>query len=139
MKKISTLLTTISFFATNISSAYAQGDCAPGTAGCTGTAVLPTVVPFTNFGNLVTNILQVIMFVAGLFFFIYLLLGGIQWITSGGDKAGTQAARDRITAAFIGLVIVVGAFAITLIVEKVFGIQILSGFKFRPADNIVGK
>lgn len=132
-KLISKTLTTLSLYALSAATAFAQP------AGSVGTTVDPSVVPFTNFGRLISNILQVIMFVAGLFFFIYLILGGLQWITSGGDKAGTQSARDRITAAFIGLVIVVGAFAITLIVERVFGIKILSGFDFRPAERIVGQ
>ena len=43
---------------------------------------------------------------AALAAFFYLILGGFQWITSGGDKAGTEAAREKITAAFIGLAIV---------------------------------
>lgn len=108
------------------------------TAGSIGTTVDPTVTPFTNLGRLISNAIQIIMFIAGLAFFVYLIIGGLQWITSGGDKAGTEAARNRITAAFIGLVIVVAAFAITLIVERVFGIRILSGFEFRPAERIVG-
>lgn len=94
-------------------------------------SVNPNSSPFTNLGKLIQSILQLIYYGAGLFFFIYLLIGGLQWITSGGDKAGVEAARNKITNAAIGLVIVVAAYAITLIVEKVLGIKIVSGFQFQ--------
>lgn len=93
--------------------------------------VNPNAVPFTNLGSLIGNLLQLVYYVAGLFFFIYFLIGGLQWITSGGDKGGVQAARDKIVNAVIGLILVVAAYAITLIIETVLGIKILTGFRFR--------
>ena len=132
MKKIlaQTALTT-SFFLTQASSAFAQGIVAD-------QRVDPSVTPFVSLGKLLSNAIQILIFVAGLFFFIMLIIGGLQWILSGGDKAGAQAARDRITSAFIGLVIVVAAFAITIVVSQVFGINILGGFQFRSAEHPVG-
>lgn len=41
---------------------------------------------------------------------MYLMYGGIRWITSRGDKMAVDAAKKHITAAIIGLVIVMGAF-----------------------------
>lgn len=101
-------------------------------------AVDDSVAPFADLGLLIRNILSIIFFLAGLLAFIYLLIGGLQWITSGGDKAAASAARDRITAALVGLIIIVAAFAITLVLERVFGIRILSGVSFPSAENVVG-
>jgi len=64
------------------------------------------------------------LFLAGLIVFVYLIIGGIQWITSGGDKAKTEAARGRITAAVVGLAIVASSFAIMSLLGTLFGINI---------------
>ncbi len=83
-------------------------------------------VPFTNLGSLLANILIVLFFFAAVLAFVFIVIGGIQWITAGGDKMAAQSARDRITAAVVGLVIVVAAFGITFIVLTVLGINIFS-------------
>jgi TRAP-type C4-dicarboxylate transport system permease small subunit len=65
------------------------------------------------------------MIVAALIFFFMLVWGGVQYITAGGDKAQTEAARGRITAALIGLVIVFAAWAIVNLVSIFFGLDLL--------------
>jgi hypothetical protein len=85
---------------------------------------------FTDLGPLITVLISLVLFFAGLLFLAYLLIGGLSWITSGGDPKAVAAARSRITNAFIGLTIVVATYAIILIVEKVFGINIVSGITF---------
>jgi len=59
-------------------------------------------------------------------FFFMLVIGGIQWIMSGGDKAKTEEARNRITAALIGLIIVFAAWLIIILVQNVFGVSLLN-------------
>ena len=54
-----------------------------------------------------------------------LLIGGIRWITSGGDKAATESARGIITAAIIGLVLVFSVYAILRLIELFFGIDLI--------------
>ncbi len=66
-----------------------------------------------------------ILIVAGIVAFLFLLIGGVQWILSGGEKEGTEKARKRITNALIGLAIVFSAYAIAFLVNSVFGIDIL--------------
>jgi hypothetical protein len=80
-----------------------------------------------NLGGLLSALLVLLFFFAALLAFIFIVIGGIQWITAGGDKVAAGNARDRITAAIVGLVIVVAAFAITLIITSVLGINIFSG------------
>src|SRR3989304_6811098 len=92
---------------------------------------IPNITGFPNLGGLITNLVSIGYFIAGLFFLFNLVVGGIQWITSGGDPKSLESARGRITNAAIGLIIVVAAFAITLIVERVFGIRIVGGYNFR--------
>lgn len=78
----------------------------------------------TDIGVLITRALQVALLIAGLLVFVYLVIGGIQWITSGGDKGKTEAARNQITAALVGLAIVAAAFAIIQVVGYFFGFDI---------------
>ena len=63
----------------------------------------PEGVAITNIGTLIKGVVQGALLVSALLVFMYLIWGGIQWITSGGDKGKTQEARDRITAALVGL------------------------------------
>jgi len=86
----------------------------------------PENVQITNIGTLIRGALQGALLIAALLVFAYLIWGGIQWITSGGDKGKTQEARDRITAALVGLAIVAAAWAIMLIIQYFFGISILN-------------
>ncbi len=94
-------------------------------------------VPFTNLGKLLSNAVALILFFAGVLAFFFIITGGISWITAGGDAKAAAAARDRITAAVVGLLVVVAAFAITIILGQVFGINIFN-FKFPTAPNTVG-
>lgn len=87
----------------------------------------PENVAITNIGTLIQGALQGAIVVSAILVFAYLIMGGIQWITSGGDKGKTQEARDRITAALVGLAVVASAWAIMLIISYFFGINILDG------------
>lgn len=76
--------------------------------------------------NMVSGIIRLLLVIAALVFFIMLVIGGIQWIMSGGDKAQSENARKRITSALVGLAIVFSAWAISRLVETLFGVNILN-------------
>lgn len=78
------------------------------------------------FQKLIPALISLIFVIGTLIFFFMLLIGGVQWITSGGDKAGVESARGRITSALIGLVILFSTFAIAKLIETFFGISILT-------------
>ncbi len=52
---------------------------------------------------------------------IYLILGGIKYITSQGDQKNTQTAREWLTNAVIGFIIVLAAFAIKSLTARLLG------------------
>jgi hypothetical protein len=78
----------------------------------------------TDIGILITRLLQVVLGIVGLLVFIYLIWGGIEWLTAGGDKSKTESARQKITNAIIGLAIVASAFAIGAVLNRFFGTTI---------------
>ncbi len=76
--------------------------------------------------SLVSALIRGALVVAAIVFFFILVIGGIKWIASGGDKAATEGARNQITAALIGLVIVFAAWAIVQLIQVFFGVNIFS-------------
>ncbi|MGB9911496.1 MAG: hypothetical protein ACPLKP_02720 [Microgenomates group bacterium] len=76
--------------------------------------------------DLVSALIRLILIIAALVAFAFLVLGGIKWITSGGDKEATAKAQGTITAALIGLVIVFAAWAIIRLIEVFFNVSILT-------------
>jgi hypothetical protein len=64
--------------------------------------------------------------IGALVFFFMLVLGAIQWISSGGDKQALEGARGRITSALVGLVLLFAALAIIKFIEAFFNINILT-------------
>jgi uncharacterized membrane protein len=75
-------------------------------------------------GGIVAGLIKLVLVVAAIVFFFILVIGGIRWIISGGDKAQTETARNQITAALVGLVIVFAAWAIVQLINVFFGIDI---------------
>jgi len=63
--------------------------------------------------------------VGGLAFLIYLLLGGLSWLTAGGDSAKVEKAQKQITNAIIGLAVILVSYAIILFIQEVLDINIL--------------
>lgn len=77
-----------------------------------------------TFPTLISGFIRLVVIVAAIVFFFILVIGGIKWIASGGDKAKTETARNQITAALVGLVIVFAAWAIVALINVFFGIDI---------------
>jgi hypothetical protein len=86
--------------------------------------------PYTNLYNLrpsayVRTAINLLLGFAGVLAFLFLLWGGVQWITAGGDKDALEKARTRITQALIGLSIVFSAYALLYIIRVLFGIDLV--------------
>lgn len=79
---------------------------------------------YTCIGSLVSNAVSVAFILSSIAFFILLVVGGIEWLTSGGDKAKVQEAQKRISNAVIGLAIVAASWAIFTLALEFFGIDL---------------
>lgn len=82
-----------------------------------------SVAPDFTIGELISDSVSFIIILAFIIAFFFLLWGGFQWITSGGDESQVEAARSRIIQAIIGLTLVVGAWAIFGFVSSFFGVD----------------
>lgn len=78
----------------------------------------------SDLGTFITRVFGAVMIVGGIALFIYLVYGGIQWVSSGGEKDKVKDARDKITQSIIGFAVLASAWAIFKLVDYFFGIGI---------------
>lgn len=71
---------------------------------------------------LFSNILKLVFVAAGIYAFVNFILAGFGYMTAAGDSKALTAAWSRIWQSLLGLVIIVGSFAlISLISYILFG------------------
>ncbi len=83
----------------------------------------PAQAKITDIGLLLSSGVSLAIILAAFLVFAFLVWGGIQWITSGGDKTKTEEARNRITSALVGLAIVAASWALVKIISYFFGVD----------------
>ncbi|MBI4029511.1 MAG: hypothetical protein HY376_04070 [Candidatus Blackburnbacteria bacterium] len=91
-----------------------------------GTGAPSTTVANLTIGAIVSTAIKILVVVAAVLFFFWLVLGGIKWITSGGDKNKTEEARQQITSALVGLVVVFSAWAIAQLIKILFDVDLFN-------------
>lgn len=65
-----------------------------------------------NINGLITNVINVLLFVVGIISVVMIIIGGIMYATSAGDAGAVTKAKNTILYAVIGLVVAFLAFAI---------------------------
>jgi len=70
--------------------------------------------------GIVPNIISFLIILAIILSVIFLIVGGIKWITSSGDKQKLDQARSTIIGAIVGLVISLLAYFFISIIVHVF-------------------
>ncbi len=70
--------------------------------------------------------IELIFMVSAVVFVFMFLWGGLQWISSGGNKEGLAKAQSRIVNAIIGLVLLSLAFVIFKILGTITGFSLFS-------------
>ena len=112
MKLLSTIFSPPPVYAQNIWS----GNCVSNTD--------KEVATIQGFGCLFENIAQVIVYFAGLAFFIMFIKGGFEYLTSSGDPKKTAKATSTLTVAIIGLVGVIASFLILKFIQDFTGAKV---------------
>lgn len=93
--------------------------------------ILPSVYqPITGITLFLTNILRLVFVGAGVYAFMNFVLAGFQYMSAGGDTKALGAAWARIWQSLLGLVFIVGSFALAAL----FGYLIFGdpGFILNP-------
>lgn len=79
--------------------------------------------------EIIKNIFNIIVRLAGIMVFIMIIIGGFQYLTSGGDPKKAQSARNTITYAIAGLVAILFAWFILRFLSEFTGLPQLLEFK----------
>ena len=77
----------------------------------------------TTPASIIGLILPYIFGAAAIALLVYLVLGGLQMMTSQGEPKAMQSAQAKITNAVIGFVIIIIAFFIVQLIGQLFGLQ----------------
>lgn len=106
---------------TSLQPLNAQGTPLPGTTTTLTIKIDEQALGFKipNLAQILTFIIRMFFVIAGLLALFYLLLGALEWVTSGGDEEKTGAARKKIVAAVIGLILVVVVLAVVVTLEQI--------------------
>ena len=70
-------------------------------------------IPTMNGDDLLKNALNLTYFLAGVIAVIVIIVAGLMYATSSGDSGRVAKAKNLLTYAIVGLVVVVSAFVIT--------------------------
>lgn len=105
----------ISYHLSIITSVFADTITISPPPGSVATDVDPSDIP-----NLVIKLL---FGLATFLAIVYMMYGGIKWITSRGDRQAVESARKHLTAAVIGLIVVAGTFFILTVLFGILGAE----------------
>jgi hypothetical protein len=134
MKKLSALVLTFSVYLVSALPASAQSSICPSEPNAQGVMNFNPLCGLVLSDNIIGNILNLVFIIVVLIALGFLIYGGIKWITSGGDKAGVESARNMIVAALVGLVIAFLSYFILQIIFSLFGLDFAGGNFF--TDNL---
>jgi hypothetical protein len=73
--------------------------------------------------NVIGDVVGVILSLVGVAFFLLALYAGFIWMSARGNSERVDKAKDILEAAVIGLIIIVGAYALTKFVFERLGFQ----------------
>jgi hypothetical protein len=59
----------------------------------------------TQVNNIISTVINILSVIVGIAAVIMIIVGGLKYVTSGGDSAATASAKNTILYAIIGLVI----------------------------------
>jgi len=71
--------------------------------------------------SLFGNVVGVALGFGGIILFVLLLIGGLKYITAGGDPKGIESAKKTITYAIFGIVLLALAFLILQLIQNLTG------------------
>lgn len=86
----------------------------------------PAADPANRLSAAVSNIVAVITIFAGLSFLIWFVVGALTWITAADQADKLTKAKNQMSSALIGLIIVILTIPFVYLIGKILGIDILN-------------
>jgi hypothetical protein len=87
---------------------------------------VPPITPVPIVGSvtlieLFTTVVRWLLLIAGIIAVLYLIFGGFQYLTAGGDSDRVTKAKTTIVNAIIGIIVIALAFAVYFAVTNFLG------------------
>lgn len=70
----------------------------------------------TSLSGIVAIVIKAFLGLLGIIFLVLIIYAGFEWMTAQGDEEKVTKAKDTLTRAIIGLVIIIAAYSITYFV-----------------------
>lgn len=93
-------------------------DACSNIAGAEGVATIQCLVP------LIANTIKAVTALGALALFMMLLVGGFNFLFSGGDQKKLELARGTVTQAIVGIVIMALAYVIIRTIQVFTGVDL---------------
>jgi len=70
----------------------------------------------TSMTGIVATVVEAFLGLLGVIFLVLIIYAGFEWMTAQGDEKKVDTAKDTLTRAVIGLIIIIAAYSITYFV-----------------------
>lgn len=97
--------------------------CAPG-----GPTTGECASPLSNLTDTFMNVIGFLIPLGGMVLFVMLLIGGFYFITSSGDPRKVEGAKNTLTYAIGGVMVLAAAFLIIQIIANFVGVPAILNF-----------
>lgn len=88
----------------------------------------------TALATLMSNLWRAVIVAGGLALLLYLVWGGVEWVTAGGDKTKVENARAKITQGIMGMAVLSATVAIAIFLSEVLQLDLLNPQFFGPGN-----
>jgi len=88
-------------------------------ADVTTNTMIDTGWKIPSLADVLGFVIKTFFIISGLAALLFLVLGALAWISSGGDKEKVSKAQEKIQSAIVGLIILVAVVALIATVEQV--------------------
>lgn len=81
-------------------------------------------VATADLGTIINEFLKYLFPLAGLLLFAYLVMAGFSFLTSGGEPKAMEQAKEKITHALAGFLLIFVAYWLVQLLEFIFNLKI---------------
>lgn len=78
------------------------------------------------------NVVKIALAASGVVLFVLLIIGGLKYITSGGDPKAAEGAQKTITYAIGGLLLILASFLILELIRTITGVDVTNFVVTQP-------
>jgi hypothetical protein len=133
------IISNVYFFAfpvnaASLQNAFGQGSNLEKVAGLEGAGYKTTDTTNTP-EKIISTIINVVLGFLGVIFLFLIIYAGFMWMTARGNEQQLDKAKDTLTAAIIGLIIIASAYAISYFVVSKISDQTLESSAYDTPVN----